>query len=240
MPILQTSKDVFGERKGSTRPLHRIRIIALLLLAFILPQFAGASNAYLEDNADGFIIKTKNSYGQIIALASLVHDYDANMITAIIVIESEGNEVALSHKGARGLMQLMPATAKAMGAKDPNDPLQNVLAGTRYLKELENRYGFTPEEALVAYNMGPTRAKRWLARYDSTDYGYVHKVMYVHKVLEDHDREAKRVADALDQRIEAQSRNNTAELLLTSPKNLSLASLPFSLLTRREGLITQN
>jgi membrane-bound lytic murein transglycosylase MltF len=154
------------------------------------------------------------------------------MILAVIIVESEGNTQATSHKGAQGLMQLMPLTAKAMGAKDAKEPFQNILAGTKYLKQLEERYGFdSPQEALVAYNMGPTRAKRWLSQYQPEEYGYVQKVMYVYEVLSKQDRRAEHIALLGTQKIAAveDEMNGVAKPILTKPRSLSLANLPLTL-----------
>lgn len=217
-------------------------LIALAFLFGMLPTSASAAT-YLQDNADDFVAKTQASYGDMINIAALLHDYDPKMITAVIVVESEGNEGALSNKGAKGLMQLMPQTAKAMGARNPKDPFQNILAGTRYLKELERIYGFdSPQEALVAYNMGPSRAKRWLSQYASTDYGYVKKVMYVYGVLEQQETDNRQIAQALEKRIDtADTGSFGAKSLMTKPRNISLASLPFSLSgSRKDGVVVEN
>lgn len=76
-----------------------------------------------------------------------------SLVKAVIAVESAGNEKAISSKGARGLMQLMPATAKELGV-DARDPEQNVEGGSRYLGKLISKYK-QPEIALAAYNWGP-------------------------------------------------------------------------------------
>ena len=133
---MAASLDI-GKQKGSHRSPHKkfFSIIMLSGISLVLPltSFA-ASFGYLHQNAGGFIDKTKAQYGEMINIAALLHDYDDKLILAVIIVESEGNEIATSHRGAQGLMQLMPATAKAMGAKDPKEPFQNILAGTKYLK----------------------------------------------------------------------------------------------------------
>lgn len=239
---IQKVSDI-GEQKGSRRPRHHVFLALALLVLGSIPTSASAASRYLEDNADNFVAKTQSSYGDMINIAALLHDYDPKMITAVIVVESEGNEVAVSNKGAKGLMQLMPLTAKAMGAKNPKDPFQNILAGTKYLKELERSYGFdSPQEALVAYNMGPSRAKRWLSQYESTDYGYVKKVMYVYGVLEQQEIDNRQIARAIEKRIDAAGAEHFGpKPLMTRPRNLSLAALPFSLAaTRKNELVTEN
>jgi soluble lytic murein transglycosylase-like protein len=76
------------------------------------------------------------------------------LIRSVMAAESGFQPLAISPKGAIGLMQLMPETAQAMGA-DPHDPAQNVDAGTRYLRDLLEKYNYGLRHALAAYNAGP-------------------------------------------------------------------------------------
>jgi soluble lytic murein transglycosylase-like protein len=88
--------------------------------------------------------------------ASLRFATDPALIRSVIRIESNGDPRAVSHKGALGLMQLMPATAAELGVGCAFDPRENVLAGTRYLRRLYERLG-TWARALAAYHAGPAR-----------------------------------------------------------------------------------
>ena len=80
---------------------------------------------------------------------------DPAFIAAVIRAESGGVPTAVSRKGARGLMQLMPATANRLGVRRPFDPKENIRGGTAYLAALAERYGETrPDLVLAAYNAG--------------------------------------------------------------------------------------
>ncbi len=94
-------------------------------------------------------------YSSQILSAAKEHKVDPAFIAAVIRAESNGVSSAVSRKGARGLMQLMPATARRLGVTRPFDPKENIRGGTAYLAELAARYGDTrPDLVLAAYNAG--------------------------------------------------------------------------------------
>lgn len=91
--------------------------------------------------------------------ASLRYGVEARLVRAVIRHESNFDPDAVSHKGAMGLMQLMPGTARELGVVCPHEPRENVLAGTRYLRRMYEHFGRWPQ-ALAAYNAGPQRVAR--------------------------------------------------------------------------------
>jgi hypothetical protein len=93
-------------------------------------------------------------YDHIIVEQAKKHDVDAALVSAVIKAESDYDARTVSHKGARGLMQLMPATAKRFGVKNSFDPVQNIGAGTRYLRWLLNKFEGNADLAVAAYNAG--------------------------------------------------------------------------------------
>jgi hypothetical protein len=95
-----------------------------------------------------------SSYDALIDAAARKSNIDASFVSALIRAESNYEPRAVSRKGARGLMQLMPATARRLSVRYPFDPASNLDGGVRYLRELVNRFGNQPELVLAAYNAG--------------------------------------------------------------------------------------
>ena len=89
------------------------------------------------------------------------HHIDPDLINSVIHAESGFKPHAVSRKGAQGLMQLMPKTASKLGVSNAFDPKANVEGGTRYLRELLERYNFDLVKALAAYNAGPHRVEQY-------------------------------------------------------------------------------
>ena len=90
-----------------------------------------------------------------------MHDIRPDLVRAVVQVESAFNPYAVSPKGAQGLMQLMPATARALGVSNPFNPLDNIRGGVRYLRQLLDRYDNDEVLALAAYNAGPEAVARY-------------------------------------------------------------------------------
>jgi hypothetical protein len=97
---------------------------------------------------------TPEEIDESIVMAAARHNVDPNLVRAVIKVESNFNSNAVSRKGAMGLMQLMPSTARSLNVKNPFDPEQNVDAGVRHLKQLLENYGGDVNLTLAAYNAG--------------------------------------------------------------------------------------
>src|SRR6267154_3719201 len=98
---------------------------------------------------------------EVINAASGTYRLDPDLVNSVIRAESGFNVRAVSPKGAQGLMQLMPGTASQLGVRNTFDPQANVEGGTRYLRELLERYNFDLVKALAAYNAGPRRVEQF-------------------------------------------------------------------------------
>lgn len=100
-------------------------------------------------------------YHLIIHEAAGRYDVEYDLIRAVIMVESEFNPRAVSRRGARGLMQLMPVTASDLEVKNLHDPVENIDAGVRYIRLLLDRFDGDVELALAAYNAGPSNVLRY-------------------------------------------------------------------------------
>lgn len=103
--------------------------------------------------------RTQVPYGEIIYREAKRHGLEPELVAAVVQTESDFRPRLVSPKDAQGLMQVLPSTAQLMGYGDPMDPVQNIRAGTRYLKYLKREFS-DPTMVLAAYNAGPGRVRQ--------------------------------------------------------------------------------
>ena len=154
---------------------------------------------------------------QVVNSASVTYHLDPDLVNSVIHAESGFNSRAVSRKGAQGLMQLMPGTAGRLGVTNPLDPAANVGGGTRYLRELLERYNFDLVKALAAYNAGPLRVEQYrgVPPYRETR-------AYVTKIVRDYNR--KKIAQDKEAAAAAKA-NRSRKTAATSGAKAQLNSV---------------
>lgn len=122
--------------------------------------------------------KSTSLYDPYIRVASSKHQIDPELVRAVIKQESNFNRTDVSKKGAQGLMQLMPETARGLGVEDAFDPWENIHGGTHYLRMMLENFNGNLEKALAAYNAGPEVVRKYgkVPPYQETQ-GYVRNVL---------------------------------------------------------------
>ena len=145
---------------SAARPSRRYATMAKFLLCGLLSGVI-VSHAASAETASSRTEQVGNFYAAYVAEAAQRFDLPAGWILAVMHAESANDPDAISHAGAMGLMQIMPATWAELRSRhglghDPYDPRDNILAGTAYLRALLDRYG-SIEGMLAAYNAGPGR-----------------------------------------------------------------------------------
>lgn len=124
----------------------------------------GSSPLEAPSRSDAWLasrVSTPSLYDGLIAEAARSNAIDPKLVKSVMLIESAFNPAAISRKGARGLMQLMPETALRYGVRDRFDPAGNVSAGARHLAYLLGLYGGDIARALAAYNAGEAAVARY-------------------------------------------------------------------------------
>lgn len=139
----------------------------------------GRFTLFLYEDMGNLFTEDFYRFDHIISWAAEKYDIEFELIKAVIKVESNFDSLAVSKTGARGLMQLMPPTAKELRVLDSFDPIENIDAGTRYLKSLFGRFEGNLKLALAAYNAGKNAVIRnngQIPPYKETK-GYVKKVL---------------------------------------------------------------
>jgi soluble lytic murein transglycosylase len=119
-----------------------------------------------------------NKYDDLITMAAKKYGVSFSLLKALIKIESDFDPLAVSKVGAKGLMQIMPENLKSLNIDDPFDPRENIMGGTRYLKQLLKRFNGEVPLALAAYNAGPRMVENYkrIPPFPETE-DFVKKVM---------------------------------------------------------------
>jgi soluble lytic murein transglycosylase-like protein len=169
------------ERQGSSIPFSSAPNSStdnlwMLDKAFIPQQSTQKSDTTQDSNISSKV----SSWDDLITEASNSHGVDKNLIAAVIAQESGGNPRAVSKAGAKGLMQLMDSTATELGVHNSFSPRSNIMGGTRYLRNMLDKYDGNEQLALASYNAGPSSVDKYkgIPPYSETQ-NYVKSVLHL-------------------------------------------------------------
>jgi soluble lytic murein transglycosylase-like protein len=189
---------------GMIRPLVLVAIIWALaappvhnpsvkVMRFRIPPSANLAIKTAQVPASASGRKAENQYHKFIVQAASQYQIDPALIKAIILAESGYNPKAVSKRGAKGLMQLMPGTAEALGVEDIFNPLQNITGGVQYFKHLVNRFNGDVKLALAAYNAG----SRYVRNYNGVP-PFKATRCYIKKVLKYYQKYKNQTTEEID------------------------------------------
>lgn len=165
---------------------------------------------------------TRQDLNTVVSGAGERNQIDPDFINSVIRAESGFHQNAVSRKGAQGLMQLMPGTASQLGVKNAFDPHANVEGGTKYLRELLEKYNYDVPKALAAYNAGSRRVDQYhgIPPYYETQ-------TYIARIIRDFNRTKLAENPALGKKTGSQH-PTAGNRGLTKPNSVGRSSKPLS------------
>lgn len=166
-----TVSDVRADRRTG-RLVRRVTIEPVV----VQPVTPGSTVTNVKSKLPSLPLAKDARINEIVESAAKQYEVDPLLVHAVIQVESAYNPHAVSHAGAQGLMQLMPSTARSLGVRNSFDVEENIRAGVRHLRDLQDQYK-DDRLALAAYNAGAGAVKRygWIPPYAETQ-EYVYKV----------------------------------------------------------------
>lgn len=171
------------------------------------------SSVSKASNASTASLGYTGKYSSLIKKYAKQYGVNPNLIAAIIKQESAFNAKAISPAGARGLMQLMPATARSLGVKNSYDPSQNIKGGTKYIAQMLKKYGGNIEKALRAYNAGSGNLAK--------SYGFAETNKYVKNVTSNFNSYLKKAGGSITKVSTSAIKNMEATVKKTTTRKLA-------------------
>jgi soluble lytic murein transglycosylase-like protein len=186
MPVVAGTIYVYAAPDGSKLITDRPKASDYRLIRKYHTVFDGGDSDSTETANDIWAADasaTRSRFDPLIERIARAHSVDSALVKAVVHAESSFNPRAVSHKGATGLMQLMPATADRYGVDDILDPEQNVDGGVRYLRDLLRMFRQDTRLAVAAYNAGENAVLRYqgVPPYNETRH-YVQRVLQLHRL----------------------------------------------------------
>ncbi len=164
---------------------------------------APPSGTHLINMSADYVFKRRETlYDPIIRKTAARHGVEESLIKAIIMAESGYDPKAVSRRGARGLMQLMPGTARELGVEDVFSPDQNIAGGVKYIRDLIMRFDGNTRHALAAYHAGPRKVRKYqgVPPFKTTQ-AYIRKILRYQEIYRHH-ADARALSAALTARMD--------------------------------------